>query len=56
MEIHLRELESIADDAEELANEFQSFARQQALLNKVARIYDVACEIRHEVKELGGHA
>ena len=52
MNVHVRELESIAEDVEEIANEFPSYVMQQATLNKAARIYDVIHGIRHAIERL----
>ena len=48
LDVHIRELESVADDLDELANECQSDYMEQALLNKAARIYDVLAAIRYD--------
>jgi hypothetical protein len=56
MNVHLQELESIAEDVEDIANEFSSYVMQQATLNKAARIHDVIGAIRYDVKKFDAHA
>ena len=51
MRAHLRELESIADDVDELADECPMWVRQ-ALLGKAARLYDVIGAIRHDFERV----
>ena len=57
-DVHMRELESVAIDLDELAGECQSERMKQALLNKAARIYDVLAAIRcecHQAKEVSAN-
>ena len=54
MRTHLRELECIADDLDEMAGEAgRGFRDSQRILAKSARIYDVAAEIRYEAEQIG---
>ena len=51
MNTHLQELESIADDLDELgSDEKLSYVQQQAILNKAARTYEVLETIRHDLR------
>lgn len=52
--VHIRELESVADDLDELAGECQSERMEQVLLNKAARIYDVLTAIGHKTEDQRG--
>lgn len=51
MNVHLRELESIASDLDELgSDEKLSYVQRQAILNKAARTYDVLEAIRYDLR------
>ena len=57
-DVHMRELESVARDLDELARNCMSDYMEQALLNKAARIYDVLAAIRcecHQTKEVSAN-
>lgn len=53
-DVHIRELESVAIDLDELARNCISDYMEQALLNKAARIYDVLAAIRLKCRSDSG--